>query len=215
MKLYPVNLKIAGRKCVVVGGGNVAERKIGVLLSCGAEVTVISPEFGRCIEELVERGAIRAVSRCFRSGDLEGAFLVIAATSDRETNEAVYREGHEAGALVNVVDVPDLCDFYVPARVTRGDLSIAIGTGGSFPALCKRLRKELEVQFGPEYADYLELLEACRKDIREALPDAARRREAEGALLEVPVLRLLAEGKAEEAAKALHECVERLSLIHI
>jgi len=211
MPLYPLFLKLDGRRCVVVGGGTVAARKVRALLECGARVTVVSPEIRAELEKCAEANEIKIVHRAFEPGDLEGAAIAIAATNDRKVNEAVANAGRERGVLVNVVDVPGLCDFYVPSRVDRGDLQIAICTGGAFPAFAKRLRLALEKQFGPEFAAYLELLARYRQEAKARIADPHQRAKAEEAFLDSPAFALVAEGKYEEAEKALSACLARLS----
>ena len=166
MQLYPLNLKIAGRRCVVIGGGGVANRKVEGLLRCGARVTVISPELNDPLPALAQRGAVEVHQRPYAPGDLEGALLVIAATNLRAVNEAVVAEAHRSGALVNVVDVPDLCDFYLPASVRRGPLLVTASTDGVFPGFSKTLRKRLEADIGEEYAPYVEMLGRYRARIK-------------------------------------------------
>jgi precorrin-2 dehydrogenase/sirohydrochlorin ferrochelatase len=205
MHLYSLCLKLQGARCVVIGGGNVARRKAASLLECGAQVTVISPELCRELEDRVESGEIKAVRREFEPEDLRGARLAIAATNNRAVNETVSEAARRMGVLLNVVDVPELCDFYVPASVRRGRLEIAVSTTGAFPALAKKLRIELESRFGREYGPYLELLEQLREEIKARVSDAAERNRAEEALLEAPVLEALAQGKLEKARGLLRE----------
>lgn len=166
MRLYPIALKLEGRTAVVVGGGSVAARKVGSLLECGARVTVVSPELCPELEERAAAGSIVVHRRGFEAADLDEAMVAIAATNITAVNEAVLAAGRARRALVNVVDVPDLCDFYVPASVKRGDLEIAINTGGSCPALSKKIRQQLDPLFGPEYGPYLELLSVMRRELR-------------------------------------------------
>ena len=209
MWLYPVALKIAGRRCVVVGGGNVAERKVASLAECGADIRVVSPELTAELAARAARGEIEVLRRMFLPDDLDGALLAIAAADDRSVNEAVKAAGARFGVLVNVVDVPELCDFYVPASFRRGDLQITIGTGGASPALAKRLRVELERQFGPEYGPYVELLGRLRRALKAQVPNRERRNEAERAFLSSPALSLAAAGKMDEAERVLEECLSK------
>jgi len=209
MRLYSLCLKLEGRRCLVIGGGNVAKRKVASLKECGADVLVVSPELCPELADRAARGEIQALQRAFQPEDLEGAALAIAATDNPAVNQAVAAAGKDAGVLVNVVDVPDLCDFYVPASVRRGDLEIAVSTTGAFPALAKRLRIELEGQFGPEYEAYLELLARFRRELKARIPDAAIRNRAEEAFLDSPALSLLAQHKVHEAEQVLAECAAR------
>ncbi len=159
MKYYPVFLDLKGRRAVVVGGGRVAERKVAALLAAGAAVTVVSPTLTERLRKEVTLRTIRHVPRGFKKNDLEGAFLTIAATDSPEINREVAAL---APALVNVVDVPTECNFIAPSVVARGDLTIAISTGGTSPALAKTVRKELEGIYGNEVSGYLRFLRGIR-----------------------------------------------------
>ena len=163
--LFPMFLKLTGRNCVVVGGGQLAETKVESLLHAGARVTVIAPEATGKLSQLHQRGIIRWNSRAFDAGDLDGTWMAIAATSDDQTNEQVYRECERRGVLCNAVDQPERCHFYFPSVVQRGDLQIAISTNGKSPSLAQRLRKELEAQFGPEYQDWVRWLGEVRQSL--------------------------------------------------
>jgi len=157
--LYPIFLDLSGRRCVVVGGGAVAMRKARKLLQAGAEVVVVSPAV---LSELESIGAeIRY--RPYEAGDLEGADLAFTATDSREVNAAVAREARERGVLVNAADKPSEGDFAVPSTLRRGGLQVAVSTGGASPTLARRIRKELEASFGPEWAGVVEELEAARR----------------------------------------------------
>jgi len=204
MRLYSLCLKLQGARCVVIGGGNVARRKVASLIECGARVTVVSPELCEELEMRAQSREIEAVRREFQPEDLRGARLAIAATNNRAVNESAATAARQMGVLLNVVDVPDLCDFYVPASVRRGQLEIAVSTTGAFPALAKKLRLEIESEFGPEYGPYIELLEKLRQEIKARVSDAAERNRAEEALLDAPVLELLARGRMDEARALLH-----------
>jgi precorrin-2 dehydrogenase / sirohydrochlorin ferrochelatase len=153
--LFPMFLKLAGRPCLVVGAGTIAESKIGSLVQAGAKVRVVAPEATPKVRSWARGRKIAWERRGFRPKDLERTFLVIAATPSTELHERIFRQARRIGVLCNVVDVPRLCDFYYPAVVRRGALQIAISTTGQSPALAQRLRKELERQFGPEYERWL------------------------------------------------------------
>ena len=162
MPYYPICLDISGRPCLVVGGGRVAERKVAGLLEAGAKVTVVSPETTAAIEELARTGRVALIRRAVRPEDIRDVALVIAATDDRQVQAMVHREAEARGILVNVADVPEFCSFILPARVQRGDLSIAVSTSGASPALAKRIRERLEGEFGPEYGPLLAIMAALR-----------------------------------------------------
>lgn len=160
---YPVALELADRRCVVVGGGTVGAHKAQGLLDAGADVVMIAEEVTPAIEELAGAGALALLRRPYVEGDLEGAFLAIAATDDPGVNAAVYAEGERRRVLVNSVDDPPHCHFSVPSIVRRGDLVLAISTGGRAPALSKRLRNVLSAQFGPDLEKVVDLLGEVRE----------------------------------------------------
>jgi len=174
-KYYPMMADLTGKRCLVVGGGRVAERKVALLLDCGAAVEVVSPATTPKLAALASTGAIRLATRAVRSDDLPGAFVVFAATDDPEVNRAVAAEAREAGGLVNVVDAPEACSFLVPSVIRRGDLTIAISTAGGSPALAKRLRQRLEATVGPEYEAFLAALRELRAQARRVIGDPAER----------------------------------------
>ncbi|MBI3646868.1 MAG: bifunctional precorrin-2 dehydrogenase/sirohydrochlorin ferrochelatase [Acidobacteriales bacterium] len=161
--LFPMFLKLEGRNCLVTGAGSVGEQKIRSLLDCGANVRVVDPSASLAVREWANRGALVLLQRSFEPSDLDGAFLVVAATSSVEVNHAIYREAQARGILCNVVDDPPHCDFYYPAVVRRGQLQIAISTAGLSPALAQRIRKQLEDEFPPAYAGWLEDLDGKRE----------------------------------------------------
>ena len=163
MILFPAFLKLAGRRCVVVGAGPVAEEKIEGLLRAGADVRVVAPDATRRIRELARKKKIRWDERLFRASDLGGAFLIVAATSSPSLHAQIYRQARRRGVLCNVADDPEHCVFYYGSVVRRGELQIAISTGGHSPALAQRLRKEMEKEFGAEYEEWLKELGKIRK----------------------------------------------------
>jgi precorrin-2 dehydrogenase/sirohydrochlorin ferrochelatase len=167
MPLFPIFLKLRGRLCVVVGAGNVAESKIQSLLTAEAKIVVVAPEATEKVAAWAREEQLEWRKKNFHPDDLSGAFLVVAGTSSVQVNHEVFRAAEERGILCNAVDDPDYCHFYYPSVVRRGALQIAISTEGLSPALAQRLRIELEAQFGPEYALWLEWLGAVRKFLRE------------------------------------------------
>ena len=164
---YPVSLSLSGRKCLVVGGGSVAQRKVATLLEHGAEVRVISPELCPELEQMAARGLKKALAREYQSGDLEGAFVVIAATDDGKINDLVAQEAEQRGALVNVVDDPTGSNFIVPSYLRRGDITVAVSTAGRSPALALKIRHRLEKEFGAEYASLARLIDDVRSELKE------------------------------------------------
>jgi precorrin-2 dehydrogenase len=165
-KLFPMFLKLAGRPCLVVGAGTVAESKISSLIEADARVRVVAPEGTSEVRSWAQEKRIEWRQRGFQPDDLDGMFLVVAATSSTELHEQIFQEARLRGVLCNIVDVPELCDFYYPAVVQRGALQIAISTSGQSPALAQRLRIELEEQFGPEYEAWLEYLGESRDKLQ-------------------------------------------------
>lgn len=161
--LFPMFLKLEGRQCLVVGAGRIGEPKIGSLLDTGARVRVVSLEASPTVRELARSGKIELDLRPYRADDLDGAFLAIVATNSRTLNERVYDDAQKRGILCNVVDVPDLCDFFYPAVVRRGDLQIAVSTAGQSPSLAQKIRQQLERQFGPGYAAWVAELGETRR----------------------------------------------------
>ena len=163
---YPIFLNIRGKRCLVVGGGQVAYRKVKALLEHGAGVKVISPELCPELYELAEAKAIQVAQRDYNSGDLRRAFLAIAATGDAHINQKVAGEARGWGILVNVVDDLESSEFIVPSYLRRGDVTIAISTGGRSPALARKIRTKLEAEFEPEYASLALLLNEVRSELK-------------------------------------------------
>jgi precorrin-2 dehydrogenase/sirohydrochlorin ferrochelatase len=206
---YPITLvDLASLPCVVIGGGEVAARKVAALCQAGARPIVISPVICASLRRQVESGEIDTIERAYCHGDLAGVRLVIAATDDPQTNEAVWREAQAVGCLVNVVDDPARCNFYVPATVCRGALTLSISTGGNSPLLARRIRQALEAQFDPAYGDYLDLLGRLRPVVQDQIADPARRKQLWATLLDSDILDLLRAGDAGAAWQRAEEIVE-------
>lgn len=167
--LYIVCLNLDGRRAVVVGAGRVGLEKIRGLLICGAEVVVVAPEADHEVTRLVDGGEITLLTKSFEAADLEGALLVIAATSDTAVNTAVYEAAEARRMLVNVVDVPLLCNFVLPAISRRGPIAVGVSTSGASPALAKRIRREIQERVGTEYARLASLLDEQREWAKKTL----------------------------------------------
>lgn len=163
---YPVFLNISGRKCIVVGGGQVALRKVRALLPHGAEVEVISPDLCPELAQLARSGGIQALDREYQPGDLSGAFVAIAATDNAEINRRVVAEARSRAVLVNVVDDAEKSDFIVPSCLQRGDIIIAVSTSGKSPALARKIRTKLETELGDEYAQLAQLVGEVRAELK-------------------------------------------------
>lgn len=167
MEYYPIFLDLKGRPCLVVGGGAVAERKVEKLLEAGAEVTVISPTVNGRFRAWAESQQICHKARAYEFGDLAPFQLAFVATDDASVNAAVKREGEERGVWVNVADDPAQCDFILPSVLQRGELVVAVASGGSSPALSRAIREELEHYFTEDYATLSEIVAEVRREIRE------------------------------------------------
>ena len=191
--LFPMFLKLAGKRCLVVGAGKVGEPKIGGLIDTGARVHVIALEASEVVHQWAKHGKITLEVRAFSKTDLAETFLAVIATSSRALNESIYREAQRRGVLCNVVDVPEYCDFYYPAVVRRGDLQIAISTNGQSPSLSRKLREQLERQFGPGYAEWVTELGETRRLVLASDLDPQRKGD---------LLRSLASREALKAALA-------------
>jgi len=207
MAMYPVCFNLVQRKCVVVGGGAIAERKIETLLEFGAVVTVVSPELTPRLRKLADESSISCVQADFEPELLEGAFLVIAATNDRAVNEACSAAAQKSGIPVNVVDDPDLCTFIVPAVVRRGDLVIGVSTSGKSPALARRIREQIDEQFGTEYGDLVELMNEFRDQVRAKYSTIEERNAAYVRIMTSDAWMLLADGRHDEALETVRALI--------
>ena len=166
MGFYPLLLELAGRRCVVVGGGPVGERKVDGLLAVGADVTVVSPDVTAALHALAETRRITLIERPYRAGDLEGAALVFTALGDPRATAAVAEEARRLGIWLNAADDPAYCSFILPAVVRRGPLTVAVASGGATPALTRALREHLELALGPEWGALAELAAEARRELR-------------------------------------------------
>ena len=164
---YPVFLNVKGKKCDVVGGGQVALRKVKVMLEHGSDVKVISPDLCPELAELAETGTIQALTREYQEEDLKNAFVAIAATDNSEINRSVMAEARRSAVLVNVVDDAENSDFIVPSYMRRGDVAIAVSTGGTSPALARKIRSRLEREMGDEHALLGDLVSEVREELRQ------------------------------------------------
>ena len=164
---YPVYLNLAGKRCVIIGGGTIAQGKIGALLQAGCQITVISPDATPGIRQAAQRGDVTWLERTYQRGDLEGAFIGVAATNVWHVNREIFEEAEELGVLLNVVDDPDLCSFIAPSIVKREPVTLAISTGGASPALARKLRETLANAEALEWADLADVLAQARRVIKE------------------------------------------------
>ena len=195
ISLFPMFMKLEGKHCLVVGAGKVGEPKIAGLLETGARIRVVALDASLAVRGWARAGKIELELRAFANDDLHGAFLVVVATASRTLNEGIHHEAQRLGVLCNVVDVPDLCDFFYPSIVCRGDLQIAVSTAGKSPSLAQKIRQQLEKQFGSGYAEWVSELGETRKLILASDLDKEKK---------LDLLHSLASREAVEAALAKH-----------
>jgi uroporphyrin-III C-methyltransferase / precorrin-2 dehydrogenase / sirohydrochlorin ferrochelatase len=202
---YPVLLDLGGRRAVVIGGGAIAEGKIGPLVEAGANVTVIAPELTPGLALQAREGRFAHLARDYAAGDLAGANLAIAATDDPAVNHAVHAEAEAGGVLINVVDDPPYCGFILPSILRQGDLVVAVSTSGNAPALAVRIRERLERELGEEYGQFLELAGSIRAPLAERFPDFQMRKRLWYRLVDSDVLALLRAGDETRARERIAE----------
>ncbi|MGD9056425.1 MAG: bifunctional precorrin-2 dehydrogenase/sirohydrochlorin ferrochelatase [Desulfobacterales bacterium] len=205
MKYYPINLNIQNRNCLVVGGGGVGTRKVIALLNCGARVTVVSPDPTSRLKKLAAEGSIQLKKRSYRSDDINKMFLVIGATDDENLNRQISKDAERVNILCNIADRPEVCNFILPAIVRRGDLAITISTSGKSPALAKRLRLNLETQFGEEYADFLRLMGAIRDKLLRQAHEPEAHKALFNQLIDKDLIGLIKSGNTNDINTLLHE----------
>ena len=202
---YPVNLVVAGRRCVVVGAGRIAARKVDGLLAAGADVHVVAPRLGDRVRALRDEGRITAAERAFEPEDLDGAWLATAATADHTVNHAVYEAGEARRVWVNSADDPDNCSFTLMSVIRRGDLVVTVGTGGRSPALATWVRERITAEIGPEYETLVELLADARDAMQadgRSTEDADWKRALDSGMLE-----LIRAGRVDDAKELLRSCL--------
>lgn len=199
MRYYPIGLDISGRRCLVIGGGEVGERKAQRLLECGALVSVVGKRLTRTLDGLRRKGRIDHIRADYEKRHLEGAFLVIGATDDRAVNDRIFRDARRKRVLANIVDDPERCDFILPALCRQGELVITVGTEGRSPALAKKLRRELEERYGPEYEILLKIMGEIRKTIIDRGRGADENRNVFEALVDSDILEAIRRGHWKKA----------------
>ncbi|NWF52379.1 MAG: bifunctional precorrin-2 dehydrogenase/sirohydrochlorin ferrochelatase [Nitrospirae bacterium] len=207
---FPVFLNLKGKNVLVIGGGRVSERKVLSLLRSGANVTVISPQITKRLEKERSLGNLKHISREYKKGDSQRAFLTIAATDSIVTNRNVSKD---APCLINVVDSPSLCNFIVPSIIRRGSLTIAISTNGISPALSKSIRKELERFYTRDFSKYLRLLEKIRKRAIREIKDIRKRRQLLKGIAEERIVRTLREKGIKEVKNDLAQSIKKFKII--
>jgi precorrin-2 dehydrogenase / sirohydrochlorin ferrochelatase len=212
LMFYPVYLNLKSKRVVVIGAGEVAERKVESLLDTGATIVVISPEFTARVASLADQKRIELQRRPYVVGDCAGAALIFSATDDPKISSAVYKEASALGVFVNTADQPPLCSFIMPAVVRRGDIGIAISTGGTSPALAARLRRKISSTIGPEYMRLAELLSRTRLEIRGRVSDEKDRKELHYRILDSDIITLLKQNDTAGAERRLQEIIEDFEL---
>ena len=200
---YPVFLNLRGRRCVIIGGGTVAEGKIGRLMDSGAVICVVSPDATTGIRQLAADGKVRWEQRKYRPGDLEGAFIAIAATNVREVNRSIFEEAEERGVMLNAVDDPPNCSFIAPAIVQRGPVTLAISTGGVSPALARKLRESLQASGDLAWADLSSVMAVARSHLREVGLLSTINPQRWQCCITTELLAMVQAGQDAEAAEAL------------
>lgn len=200
---FPITLNLLNKPCLVIGGGPVAERKVKSLLAADADTTVISPALTKELNNLATAKKFKFFKRRYKNGDLNGYFLTFAAIGDASLNKVIYRNALAKNILINIADAPELCTFFLPAVVKRGELQIAVSTGGKSPALAKRLRERLEKEFGPEYEEWLSIISEYRRRIMLNEPDKKKRHLAYEKLLNSNVLEKISNLGIEDRKKVI------------
>jgi len=198
-KSFPIMLNLENRECLVVGGGEVATRKVADLLACGAQVKVISPLASAQIENWATTGSIHYEQRAFNEADVDGMMVVISATNDNLVNQQIALTCRRKGIMVNVVDDPPNCDFFIPAVVRQGSLMITVSTDGKSPLLARRIKEQLEETYGEEYYHLVEILGEARQIIKESVADIENRKRIFADLVDGNLLELIRSRGPEQA----------------
>ena len=207
MMFYPVYLNLKNKAVVVIGGGEIAARKIESLIGTGASITVISPQVTPQIEALAQAKQLDLHLRAYASGDCDAAMLVFSATDDPVVSDRVFQDATLSGAWINTSDQPALCSFIMPAVVRRGDVAIAISTGGTSPGLAARLRQKSAEIIGPEYGQMAQLLSKARLEIRHRIQGAAERKALHDRILDSDIIERLKRNDTAGAERLLREII--------
>ena len=205
---YPIFLDVQDKQCVIAGGGDVSVRKAKTLVSFGAKVKVVAPTVSERLQALADEGVITCEARPFAPADLDGAMLVIGATDNEMVNRTIFDEANKRSIPVNIVDQPELCTFIVPSVVRKGDLAIAISTGGKSPAVAKRVRKKLQEEFGDEWGVYLDMMGRARRTVTQNITGQERREEIFNKLADSDLFDLVAAGDIEAAQRLIDKITD-------
>ncbi len=208
MKLFPVFLKLLGRRCLVVGGGDVGTRKVNSLLASGADVTVVSKEVSDELKQLIKKGEVRYLEGVFSPEHLSGIFLCVIAIDDRNVTGEIADICRESGVMVNVADDPEICDFYFPSVINRGDLTIAISSGGTSPTMVRKLREDMEDEYGPEYESVFKVMGFLRETIMDLGVSGERLKKLMGKVSSIPMAEIIRQGDIEKLKVAIETAIE-------
>ena len=204
---FPINLNVKKQKCLVVGGGKVAERKALSLLECEADVTVVSPELTIALSQLLDQNKLKCLKRRFEMNDLQDVFLVICATNDELLNDQLANHCLEHRILVNVVDQPSKCNFFVPAVARQGALCISVSTGGVSPMLARKIKEDIEKNYGTEYSQFLDLMKEIRYEIINKYKDPEVKKKLFECLVYSDILELIKTGNDEQIRERIKQCL--------
>ncbi len=207
VKMYPVNLILDDKPCIVLGGGHVALRKVEGLLEANAKITIVSPELVDGLKKLVDENKIIWKQKCYEKSDLSGFELIVCAVGNEEVNRQVYADAHELRIIINVVDRFELCDFALPAKIRRGNLLVTFSTNGKSPALSRYLRTKMEKEFDDTYAIWLERLNTLRNEAIKKLPTADDREIFWRSALSDEVMDLVKQKKYDEAEESIRNAI--------
>lgn len=202
---YPVSLDLTHKRCVIIGGGEVAQRKAERLMECGAQVTIVSRTLTPLLEDGKKAGKIDHIDTEYEKKALYGAFMVIGATDRNDVNAQISQDALSLGILVNIVDDPDRCNFILPSLVQQGDLSIAVSTGGKSPALARKIRQEIQKQYGPEFKILLELMGSLRKKILAQGHASEANKDVFEALVRSDMLQAIRDGNRDLVKNIIHD----------
>jgi precorrin-2 dehydrogenase / sirohydrochlorin ferrochelatase len=205
MNYYPIYLDITSRRCIVVGGGDVAERKVRRLIECGAHVVIIGKAVTPELEVMIREGRIDQIHDDYDEVYIHDAFLVIGATDRDEVNARISADARKRGIMINIVDDPDRCDFILPSLFQQGDLSIAISTGGKSPALAKKIREDMEGIYGPEYLTLLNVLGKLRERIMIRGRSSGENKQMFEFIVKSDILQYIKEKKWDHVKKIIHD----------
>lgn len=205
--LFPIYLDLSGKNCLIIGGGQVAERKVENLLDYEVNVIVVSPEAEEPIKQWAQEGIIVWRAREFEEADLEEVYMVFVATNDGLVNQTAVELCRQKGILANAVDDPPNCDFFIPSIIRRNSLVLAISTEGKSPLFARRLREELEDLITPVYGEFVDILGEIRSHIKDIVPDIELRKKIFQSLVDSDILDLLKAGEKERARERIKQCM--------